>query len=60
MRCTDLMSIYHCDSVRAEGVVSQPEYAVYNWAQVCIWKITIVRWRITPVRTRQAWRNTIS
>lgn len=41
MKCTKLKSIYDCDSVRAESVVSQPEYAVYNWAQVCIRKIKI-------------------
>lgn len=41
MRYTDLHSVYQCDSVRVESVVSQAEYAVYNWAQVCIRKITI-------------------
>jgi hypothetical protein len=41
MRFTYLKRKYDCDSVRAESVVSQPEYAVYHWAQVCIRKIKI-------------------
>lgn len=41
MTYTAVKNVYNCDSVKAEDVVSKPEYAVYNWAQVCIRQITI-------------------
>jgi len=41
MTYTAVKTVYHCDSVKAEDVVSRPEYAVYNWAQVCIREIQV-------------------
>ena len=41
MTYTAVKTVYHCDSVKAEDVVSRPEYAVYNWAQVCVREIQV-------------------
>jgi hypothetical protein len=36
MTFTQLKAVNGCDSVKGEGCVSDPEYVVYNWAQVTI------------------------
>jgi hypothetical protein len=51
MTYTQLKAVYGCDSVKGQDCVSNPEYVVYNWAQVTISAVQIGCYRITDLES---------